>query len=497
MSGTAESLVIQNFALHGRRKILWCPDASHAIKGVKNFLFNHGEIRLSPEEVRDFDLDSDLVELQAIKDLVKFQENLEAKLVPKLSEAVLEKAIGKYGKMDVGTTIAIFSRETAAGICFMMSNGGYPQRYSTTAHWIDQVAKWYQIMGARGPLFSFSLKEPEKRDDQIEFLGKFSFYISKTIFSKRQKTALSEGKPVPLEAVQKSILMSTKSVIDLQEEILKDPEVEFFSAGRTLADVIESLNGHLRVYQKNPTPVQVKRFLKIICVSQFLTRVMGSNVAPDDSEFLTEFSDIKKMKELENSEENEDFEHFVDVGFEPGDFQNFEDCAVANSWAYFGAYVLHKTILTNSKCDDCAKVLVAQNHEENHQSVNTLIDFKEWKEKPGQLTRPSELANKLFHIIEALFQSNRNQYYKHNQKNIKQRLVDFMYQQIISKAEFDEIPHKKHLKIIIARFMKGRLFFWANFMNQADKKVMSETKILLNESFASRSTRSKTHPDLK
>ena len=120
MSGTAESLVIQNFALHGRRKILWCPDASHAIKGVKNFLFNHGEIRLSAEEVRDFDLDSDLVELQAIKDLVKFQENLEAKLVPKLSEAVLEKAIGKYGKMDVGTTIAIFSRETAqnrAGLC--------------------------------------------------------------------------------------------------------------------------------------------------------------------------------------------------------------------------------------------------------------------------------------------------------------------------------------------------------------------------------------------
>ena len=484
--------------MFGKRKLFWCPDGSHALKGIKNFLFNHGEIRLSPEEVKEFDLDSDLVELQAIKDLVKFQENLEAKLVPKLSEAVLEKAVAKYGKMDVGTAMAIFSRETAAGILFMMSNGDCPKRYSTTAHFIDQVAKWYQIIGARGPLFSFSNEHPEQKDDQIEFLGKFSFFISKAIFSKKQKTALSEGRKVPLEAVQKSILMSTKTIIDLQEEILQDPEVKFFSAGRTLADVIESVNGHLRVYQKNPTPVQVKRYLKIISVSHFLTRVMGSNVAPDDSEFLTEFSDIKKMKELENAAENEDFEnfeHFTDAGFDPGDFHNFEDYTVANSWSYFGAYVLHKTILTQSKCDECANVLVVQNSKENHQDVNTLIDFKEWKEKPGGLTRPTELANKLFHIIEALFQSNRNQYY--NQKNIKQRLVDFMYQQIISKAEFDEIPHTKHLKIIIARFMKGRLFFWANFMNQADKKLMSETKILLNESFASRSTRSKTHPDLK
>ena len=103
--------------------MLWCPDGSHALKGIKNFLYNHGEIRLSQEEVQDYDLDSDLVEFQAIKDLVEFQENLKAKLAPKLSRAVLEKAGEKYGKMDVGAAIVIIYTDTSNGICFMMSKG--------------------------------------------------------------------------------------------------------------------------------------------------------------------------------------------------------------------------------------------------------------------------------------------------------------------------------------------------------------------------------------
>ena len=222
----------------------WCPDASHALKGLKNFLFNHGEIRLSQEEVKDFDLDSDLVELQAIKDLVEFQEKLEAKPAPKLSKAVLEKAVESFGKMDVGTTMAIFNRDTAHGICFMMTKGGYPQRYSTSAHCIKRIAKWYQIMSSRGPLFSFSLKFPEQLKEQVEYLLNFSKYMAKAILSKRQKDAVSAGRKPALEAVQKSILMSSRTVVDLQEKILQDPEVEFFSAGRTLGDPVEIHNGH-------------------------------------------------------------------------------------------------------------------------------------------------------------------------------------------------------------------------------------------------------------
>ena len=98
--------------------------------------------------------------------------------------------------------------------------------------------------------------------------------------------------------------MSAKSIIWLQEQMLSDPEVKYYAAGRALGDSIEAHNGHLRFYQKNPSPTQVKRFSKIISVSHFLTRVMGSNVPPDESVFLTEFENLKirrpKKKRTQN-----------------------------------------------------------------------------------------------------------------------------------------------------------------------------------------------------
>ena len=117
-------------------------------------------------------------------------------------------------------------------------------------------------MFARGPLFSFSHKYPEVLRDQKDFLQKFSTYFSKIILSKRQKEAVSKGRNPPLETVQKAILMSTKTVLELQEKILQDPEVEFFSAGRTSGDPIESHNGHVRIYQKFPLLSRLRSSIK-------------------------------------------------------------------------------------------------------------------------------------------------------------------------------------------------------------------------------------------
>ena len=457
---------------------------------------NKGYIRLSEEEVRDFKLDSDLVEFQAVRDLVKFQENLEMKPAPKLSEAVLEKAQQRYGKMDVGTTMKIFDRDTSAGIHFMMSNGTYPQRYATTAHWFEQVAYWYQIVSNRGLGLAFSHKYPEQTKSQIDFLQKFSVYLSKTIISDAQKKAVSEGRTPALEAVQKSILMSTVTLIEIQDKILQDPEVEYFAAGRALGDPVESHNGHLRMYQKDPTPTQVKRFTKIISNSQFLTRIMGSNVDQDDSEFLTEFSDMKKLRALEDAKEMEDFEQLetdIDSGFDSSHFESFEDYAEASSLSYYAAFVLHKTICTNSKCDVCKTFLVVQNYKEDDQVSNQLLSYKEWKQRPGYLIRPTKLANDLFHTAEALFKLYRTQFY--SQKNIKVKMVELVYQEIVKKAQFVDFPHKGHLKLVITRFMKGRLFFWANHMNKHDKKLLKDAKV--DQSFASKSSRQLKAPELQ
>ena len=69
-----------------------------------------------------------------------------------------------------------------------------------------------------------------------------------------------------------------------------------------------------------------------------------------------------------------------------------------------------------------------------------------------------------------------------------------MHQQILEQFD-DEVP-RCHIRLIIARFMKGRLFFWANFMNQNDEATVNK-EIAYNESFASKTARSKTIPELQ
>ena len=468
------------------------PDPNHAAKGLKNFLINRRQLILSQEEVDEFNLVSNIVDFQAIEDLVEFTSNHEMNIAHHLSAAVLKKAADRYGKMDVGVCMKIFHKDTAAGISLMLESGAYPQSYTTTAHWIWQVANWLEIMSARGIGHAFCYKDMEKFNKNVAFLKRFAYLISKTIFTARQAKAVEKGQEPCLEVVQRSILVSKETILWVAEKILADPEVTYFPAGRGSGDPVESHHGHVRFYQPNPFPSQVKMFSKIISISQFLTRVMGSNVAPDDSVFLTEFRDIKKMRDRENAIEYEDLTHFIATKFDPDDFSNctFDDYAQANALSYYIGYVMYKTILTQSKCDTCKKVYINDDPNTNDQYVNNLIVDKDWQN--GSLTRPSKLANQIFHLVERMFKDNRDKYI--NQKNIKERLVGFMHQEILD--QFDEAP-RCHIRLIIARFMKGRLFFWANHMNKTDSELSVNKKNAYNESFASKTSRSKTIPELQ
>ena len=285
-------MVMQNIALFEGHPIGFNPDPNHAVKGLKNFLINKRQLTLSQEEVDEFGLPSNIVDYQAIEDLVEFTSTHEMNISHQVSKAVLKKAADRYGKMDVGATIKIFSEDTAAGIMMMVESGHYPKTYATTAHWIRQVAKWIRIMDARGFAHSFSHKDMEQYDKQCKFLRRFAYLTSKMVLTDRQAMAIENGLPPCLELVQKSIWMSCQSTIWTAEKVLQDPEVNFWPGGRGSGDPVESHHGHMKVYQKTPSPSQVKTFSKIISISQFLTRIMGSNVSPDDTEFLTEFSDI-------------------------------------------------------------------------------------------------------------------------------------------------------------------------------------------------------------
>ena len=476
-------------------QIGFAADPSHGLKGTMNALRNQGTIQLSKEEVEQFNLISDKVHWQAILDLVELQKDMEHPINKKLNEGTIKRCSDHFGKMDVQASMQIFHKDTAAGISFMVDSGKYPREYLTTAHFVWQVAHWYEIMSARYVTLAFSYKNMEKFDEQVAWLKSFMRNFIKMIISGRQRVSAAKGTPGAMETVQKSILLSGTTTLWLVPKILADPEVEFYPAGRGLGDPVESHNGVMRMKGKNPTPLQVKRFSKIICISQLMCRIMGSNVPPDDAEFLTEFKYVKKMKEVDKSEDAEDIETFIEVEFNPGDFSSFEDYSERNSLSSFAGYVLWVTIMTKSKCDTCKNALVDKN-ENNDQHLNNLIVDKSWGN--SKRVRPTKLGNEIFHVAELIFKEVRDKYY--NQKNIRERLVNFIHRQILHRFESsdrtDEIP-MCHLRLILTRFMKGRLFFWADFMNKNDKNIPVNIEMENEESFASKSTRSTVIPQLK
>ena len=386
--------------------------------------------------------------------------------------------------MDVGTAMKLFHKDTSNAILWLIENFGWDEKYKTTAHYIFHVAHWYDIMSCRGRELAFDKKNPGRRKLLVDFLVDFM------IFFARIKIHSNQHAMFPF---QKGLLLATKTILWLQEEVLKNDAVEFFCAGRVLCDVIESHHGQLRLKQINPTPREVKRFTKLIIMSLFLHRVNKGSYGDDDSEFLTEFKDFKKLQEelIDDPEEKEDIEHFEDVKFNPGDFDSWrmdqmDQFAEASALSYYGGYVLYKTNL----CKTCKSKLVFKVTQDavNDQAVNNLIVEKEWR--IGSLTRPTKLANVLFHTIEGLFKCNRHLYLE--KYDIQTSLVDFLTKHI--KANVEDVPHCC-LEKIINRFMRGRLHFWAKFINEQGKEV--NDPIALQESMASKSSRAKTIDGLK
>ena len=110
---------------------------------------------------------------------------------------------------------------------------------------IYQVAHWFDIMRCLYFKLAFSLKKPDEYRKQCQFLENFAdFFCS---------IKINEGSDA-LPDVQKGVLMTTQSVLHLQEDLIQKEGIEFFMAGRTSGDPVESHHGQERGMIKNPTP---------------------------------------------------------------------------------------------------------------------------------------------------------------------------------------------------------------------------------------------------
>ena len=80
------------------------------------------------EKFREFyELPTDIIDWSVIEEVATFQADHELKIAPKLTVKALERGKSHFGKMDVGCAHAVFSRDVAACIEYMVAHHNYPQ----------------------------------------------------------------------------------------------------------------------------------------------------------------------------------------------------------------------------------------------------------------------------------------------------------------------------------------------------------------------------------
>ena len=240
----------------------------------------------------------------------------------------------------------------------------------------------------------------------------------------------------------------------------------------------------MRSKDRAPTPVNFKRYLKRIALSQHIRRVKSGSYDQDDdnAHYLSGLTDLKeyhrlKLLEREEAEENleipidntgattEQSDDELDRAFfdesNPYELNLAEKCSLI----HFGGYVLKKTILTKSKCVKCISYFVTNEISKN--VTHTIINERDYV--AGALTRPSETACRMFEAAEETFRK----YVKnwHKDENCATKLSTTIILKLVSLIEDVD---QCHLKIIIDRFVRARLHFWNDYENRRLKPMNAE-----------------------
>ena len=97
-------------------------------------------------------LTSKIVNLEAVKDLMKFQKDSDLKLAPSLKESMLKPS--HFDKMKVSHALHFFSNSVSSAFRYMVQTNGRNSDYLTTAYFIEQRNRWFDLMSSKHPVLA-------------------------------------------------------------------------------------------------------------------------------------------------------------------------------------------------------------------------------------------------------------------------------------------------------------------------------------------------------
>lgn len=156
------------------------------------------------------------------------------------------------------------------------------------------------------------------------------------------------------------------------------------------------------------------------------------------------------------------------------------DIVDRNSLMCFGGYILFKTIKSRSFCTACINNFVEKDPAKQLSTTNSstsLIAMKSFSR--GALTTPSEQSCSMFKICEHVFKINEEKLRKMS------KILDFLTDKTLKIQTILQMHPRCHLRVIIKRFFRARLFVWAKHRSQQLRQEQKKT--IASESNSSKS----------
>lgn len=405
-------------------------DVPHFFKNIKNMLITNKILYVTEEIQRKHNLPTNEIKASHIIDLIDHKKDFQFFLAPKLTENDLMP--DHFSKMKVSNATHVISHDVSSALRFLSPLCKKPE-YLTTAWFVNLIDRWFTFMSSRHPSVALSKLVKKNYDETIKFLKDFI-----DIFK-----GLYVGESRMWKPSQTGAIISTTSILEIQNEFLNNKAYTFLLTSRFTQDCLENLFGCVRAKQVIPTALQFKNNLKLISVSQYLKDVTNSSYDKDDREFLSGFLDIipKTSPKINYSP--------VQLPRDIPDNIQLLNLSEKNSLYHIAGYIIHSIKKTTKTCNNCILAVGSTNFKKSTENISKLMRLKAFKK--DTLFYCNMVTFIFFCEMESIF---RKFYDIVSVQNID--LMSFYVEKIVNNCMFNDLCHNLKYKII-KRFVVFRL----------------------------------------
>lgn len=257
-------------------------DAPHALKNITQSLLNNKIITLPEDYVLHHDLPSDLVQRDHLEILAQEQGKTLLKLAPKFKNSNLNPQ--GFEKMRVPTSSNVMSKDVGAALNFLADNG-QTENMKTTAHFVQTIDKWFKALTSRHFSTALCQKNMEKYKKQISFLEECIY-----LFENMKIGNTGYWKPC-----QTALIITTRSAIEIQKDLIENFNYEFVMLGRFTQDCLENLFSSIRAVSPKTTGYSFKTALRLISVSYYIKTGDG-NYSEDDRPYISFLEQVRMVR---------------------------------------------------------------------------------------------------------------------------------------------------------------------------------------------------------